>query len=192
METLDAKEADALRKAWGDKPCAHPWWVEETLDGADLGKVACKTCGLDRRKGTPVPDSRKGKTTAGSDKGKTKTDSATATAPTQKVADPDMKATAPTQKVADPDLKATAPTQKVEEVDLTATIQKVTDPNWKAPASNPQVKDLDSAADGVVAMLTPDFALTLLDEAKIVSVIDRLRDALVQWRERQQKKKRST
>lgn len=165
METLDMKEADALRKTWGDKPCAHPWWVEETLDGADIGKVACKTCGLDRRKGTPVPDSRKGKTTTDSDKGTAKTDSAT----------------------------ATAPTQKVEELDLTASIvnPKVADRDMKAPALNPQVKDLDSAADGTVAMLTADFALTLQDEAKIVSVMDTLRDALGRWRERQQKKKRA-
>ncbi len=176
METLDVKEADALRKTWGDKPCAHPWWVEETLDGADIGKVACKTCGLDRRKGAPLPDSRKGKTTTDSDKGKTETDSATATTPTQKVEEPD--------------LKATTPTQKVEEVDLTASIQKVTDLNWKAPASNPQVKDLDSAVDGIVAMLMTDFALTLQDEAKIASVMDKLRDALGQWRERQRNKKR--
>ena len=176
METLDAKEADALRKAWGDKPCEHPWWVEETLDGADLGKVACKTCGLDRRKGAPVPGSRKGKTTTDSDTGKTKTDSATATTPDQKVAEAD--------------LKAMAPIQKVEEVDLTATIQKVTDLNWKAPASNQQVKDLESAVDGIVAMLTEDFALTLQDEAKIASLMDKLRDALGQWRKRQGQKKR--
>lgn len=142
METLDVKEAAALRKAWGDKPCEHPWWVEETVGGAAMGRVACKTCGLDRRKGAPLPDSGKGKT---------KTD---------------------------------------EELDLTASIQKVTDLNWKAPASNPQVKDLDSAADCIVDMLTEDFALTLQDEAKIASVMDKLRDALGQWRERQRNKKR--
>jgi len=142
METLDVKEAAALRKAWGDKPCEHPWWVEETVGGAYMGRVACKTCGLDRRKGAPLPDSGKGKT---------KTD---------------------------------------EELDLTASIQKVTDLNWKAPASNPQVQDLDSAADGIVAMLTEDFALTLQDEAKIAAVMDKLRDALGQWRERERNKKR--
>jgi hypothetical protein len=142
METLDVKEAAALRKAWGDKPCEHPWWVEETVGGAAMGRVACKTCGLDRRKGAPLPDSGKGKT---------KTD---------------------------------------EELDLTASIQKVTDLNWKAPASNQQVQDLDSAADGIVDMLTEDFALTLQDEAKIAAVMDKLRDALGQWRERQRNKKR--
>jgi len=142
METLDVKEAAALRKAWGDKPCEHPWWVEETVGGAAMGRVACKTCGLDRRKGAPLPDSGKGKT---------KTD---------------------------------------EELDLTASIQKVTDLNWKAPASNQQVKDLDSAADGIVDMLTADFALTLQDEAKIAAVMDKLRDALGQWRERERNKKR--
>jgi hypothetical protein len=150
---MEATEADALRKAWGDKPCEHPWWVEETVDGADMGRVVCKTCGLDRRKGAPLPDSGKGKT---------KTDSAT----------------------------ATTPTQKVEELDLTASIQKVTDLNWKAPASNPQVKDLESAVDSIGAMLTADFALTLQEEAKIASVMDKLRDALWQWRERQRNKKR--
>jgi len=142
METLDVKEAAALRKAWGDKPCEHPWWVEETVGGAAMGRVACKTCGLDRRKGAPLP---------GSGKGKTKPD---------------------------------------EELDLTASIQKVTDLNWKAPASNQQVKDLDSAADGIVDMLTADFALTLQDEAKIAAVMDKLRDALGQWRERERNKKR--
>jgi hypothetical protein len=153
METLDVKEAAALRKAWGDKPCEHPWWVEETVGGAAMGRVACKTCGLDRRKGAPLPDSGKGKT---------KTDSAT----------------------------ATIPDQQGEELDLTASIQKVTDLNWKAPASNQQVQDLDSAADGIVDMLTEDFALTLQDEAKIAAVMDKLRDALGQWRERQRNKKR--
>ncbi len=52
---MEVKEADDLRKAWGDKPCAHPWWLDVTLNGADTGKVACKTCGHERRKGQPEP-----------------------------------------------------------------------------------------------------------------------------------------
>ncbi len=52
---MEAKEAAALRKTWGDKPCGHPWWVDETNNGADTGKVICKTCGRARRKGEPEP-----------------------------------------------------------------------------------------------------------------------------------------
>ncbi|TAL12721.1 MAG: hypothetical protein EPO02_00395 [Nitrospirae bacterium] len=59
---MEAKEASAVRKAWGDKPCAHPWWVEETMNGTDTGKVVCKTCGRARRKGEPEPAPAKGKT----------------------------------------------------------------------------------------------------------------------------------
>ncbi len=162
METLDAKEAAAMRKTWGDKPCAHPWWVEETLNGADTGKVACKTCGLDRRKGAPVPGPRKGKTPTGSGKGKTTTDPATAT---------------PT-------------TPKGEELDLTAVVQeqKVPAPGSPATPLNPQVKDLESAVDGIVATLGTGFAFTAQDETKIASVTDKLRDALGQWRERRRKR----
>jgi len=148
---MEAKEAAALRIAWGDKPCEHPWWVEETVNGVDKGRVVCKTCGLGRRKGETLPDSGKGKT---------KTKSA----------------------------KATTPTQKVEEVDLTASIQKVADLDLEAPALNPKVKDLESAVDGIVAMLTADFAFTTQDETKIASVADKLRDAFALWRERRQKR----
>jgi hypothetical protein len=60
---MEAKEASALRKAWGDKPCEHPWWVEETVNGTDTGKVVCKTCGRARRRGEPEPAPVKSKTT---------------------------------------------------------------------------------------------------------------------------------
>jgi len=169
---MEAKEAAALRIAWGDKPCEHPWWVDETVNGADKGRVVCKTCGLDRRKGEALPDSGKGKTTTGSGKGKTKTKPA--------------KAAAPTQKVEEPNVKATTPTQKVEELDLTAVVleQKVPAPDSQATPLNEKVKGLESAADGVVAMLAADFAFTTQDETKLASGADKLRDALARWRER--------
>jgi hypothetical protein len=150
--------------------------VEETVGGADKGRVVCKTCGLDRRKGETLPDSGKGKTTAGSGKGKTKTKPA--------------KATAPTQKVEEPNVKATPPVQKVEELDLTAMVleQKVPAPDSPATPLNEKVKGLESAVDGVVAMLTADFAFTTQDEAKIASVADKLRDALGRGRERRRKR----
>ena len=60
---MEAKEAAAVRTAWGDKPCEHPWWVEETVNGADTGKVVCITCGRERRRGEQEPAPVEVKTT---------------------------------------------------------------------------------------------------------------------------------
>ena len=48
---MESTEAEALRKAWGDKPCEHPWWVKKTVRGTDTDKVVCITCGQDQLKG---------------------------------------------------------------------------------------------------------------------------------------------
>ena len=164
---MEIKEADDLRKAWGDKPCAHPWWVEETLGGADTGKVACKTCGRDRRKGEPAPAPAKDKTTTGA---------ATLTPPAQPVKELDWQTPILDQHIKELDLKTPILDQQVDAPDLQAT------------PLNPKVKDLESAVEGVVAMLGSDFAFTMPDAAKIASVAGKLRDALGGWRER---KKRS-
>jgi hypothetical protein len=50
-DSMDYEEAEALRKAWGDKPCDHPWWVKETFRGAETGNEFCATCGKFRLKG---------------------------------------------------------------------------------------------------------------------------------------------
>src|SRR5437899_635181 len=108
---MEAKEAAALRIAWGDKPCEHPWWVEETVGGVDKGRVVCKTCGQDRRKGETLPDAGKGKT---------KTKSAKATIPTQKVEELDLTAMVLEQKVPSPDSQATPLNEKVKGLESAA------------------------------------------------------------------------
>ena len=154
---MESKEAEGLRKAWGDKPCEHPWWVEETLRGRETGKVVCTTCGQDRRKDEPAPAPVKVKTTTDAD-------------------------------------KAATLNQRVNELDAKdiTVIQQVKDLDAQATPLNEKVKDLDFVADGIVAMLGRDFAFTRQDEAKIASVMGKLRGALGRWRERQREKRRST
>ena len=135
---MESTEAEALRKAWGDKPCEHPWWVKKTVRGTDTDKDVCKTCGRDRSKGKAW----EGTTTTKSD-------------------------------------KAAPLDQKVEYLDS------------KAATLNQKVKDLDSAVDSITAMLTADFAFTMLDEARIASAMGKLRDAFGRWREKLWKRKRS-
>ncbi len=48
---MDSVQAEALRKAWGNKPCEHPWWVKETFNSAETGAEVCTTCGQNRWKG---------------------------------------------------------------------------------------------------------------------------------------------
>jgi len=48
---MDAVDAAALRRAWGNKPCEHPWWVKETLNEEETGVEVCTTCGNNRPKG---------------------------------------------------------------------------------------------------------------------------------------------
>jgi len=153
---MESKEAEGLRKAWGDKPCEHPWWVEETLRGGDTGKVVCTTCGQERPKGEPAPAPVKGKTTTDADK-----------------------ATTLNLQVTELDAKEMTVTQQDKDLDAQATLL------------NEKVKDLDSVADGIVAMLRGEFAFTMQDEAKIASVMGKLRVALGRWRERQREKRRS-
>ncbi len=149
---MESTEAEALRKAWGDKPCEHPWWVKKTVRGTDTDKDVCKTCGQDRSKGKAW----EGTTTTKSD-------------------------------------KAAPLDQKVEDLDVKVTIvnQKATYLDSKAAPLNQKVKDLDSAVDSITAMLTADFAFTMLDEARIASAMGKLRDAFGRWRERLRKRKRS-
>ena len=154
---MESKEAEGLRTAWGDKPCEHPWWVEETLRGRETGKVVCPTCGQDRRKSDPEPAPVKGKTTTDADK-----------------------ATTLNQQVTELDPKDITVIQQNKDLDALAT------------PLNEKVKDLDSVAEGIVAMLRGDFAFTMQDEAKIASVMGKLRDALGRWRKRQREKRCST
>ncbi len=44
-KNLQSKEAEALRKAWGDKPCKHPNLEKEYYLGADTGDWVCTICG---------------------------------------------------------------------------------------------------------------------------------------------------
>lgn len=42
---MQMKEAAALRKSWGDRPCSHPTLDKEYHLGAQTGDVVCTTCG---------------------------------------------------------------------------------------------------------------------------------------------------
>lgn len=153
---MESKEAGALRTAWGDKPCEHPWWVEETSRGRETGKVVCTTCGQDRPKGDPAPAPVKVKTTTDADMARTLN-----------------------QQVTELDAKDITVIRQDKDLDAQATPLKE------------KVKDLDSVADGIVAMLVGDFAFTMEEEAKIASVMGKLRGALGRWRKRQREKRRS-
>ncbi|HZC68153.1 MAG TPA: hypothetical protein VE201_05995 [Nitrospirales bacterium] len=83
---MESKEADALRKAWGDKPCEHPWWVEETSGRAATVRVVCTTCGQARLKGKTLEAETLEIETL---EVETKTDSEKDTATNQKVKDLD-------------------------------------------------------------------------------------------------------
>ena len=54
---------------------------------------------------------------------------------------------------------------------------------------NQKVKDLDSTIENIVVMLREDFEFTKQEEAKIASVMGKVRDAFGRWRERQRRKK---
>ncbi len=42
---MQAKEAEELRRNWGDKNCDHPAFAKEYDLGAQTGDYICKTCG---------------------------------------------------------------------------------------------------------------------------------------------------
>lgn len=48
---MQIKEAAALRKSWGDKPCDHPALSKEYHFGSATGDYVCTTCG-DSRQGS--------------------------------------------------------------------------------------------------------------------------------------------
>ncbi|MCL2484373.1 MAG: hypothetical protein FWD89_04795 [Firmicutes bacterium] len=42
---MQVREAMALQKAWGDKPCSHPRFEKEYNLGSQTGDYVCTTCG---------------------------------------------------------------------------------------------------------------------------------------------------
>ena len=42
---MQLDEAEALRKAWGDKPCKHPEVQKEYFLSSNTGDRVCSTCG---------------------------------------------------------------------------------------------------------------------------------------------------
>lgn len=44
---MQAKEAEELRKEWGEKPCSHDHVEREYYLGAHTGDYVCTTCGRD-------------------------------------------------------------------------------------------------------------------------------------------------
>ena len=52
---MDIKKAEALREAWGDKPCEHPAFSKERINGiigdqfieSKTGEYICTQCGQD-------------------------------------------------------------------------------------------------------------------------------------------------
>lgn len=42
---MQSREADELRKTWGDKPCVHPRLVKEYYLGTQTGDYVCVQCG---------------------------------------------------------------------------------------------------------------------------------------------------
>jgi len=42
---MQAKKANILREAWGDKPCDHPDYDREIVLGCDSGDKVCTHCG---------------------------------------------------------------------------------------------------------------------------------------------------
>ena len=52
---MDIKKAEGLRKAWGDKPCEHPAFSKERINGiignqfieSKTGEYICTQCGQD-------------------------------------------------------------------------------------------------------------------------------------------------
>lgn len=43
--TMQAKKAQRLREAWGDRPCDHPEYDREIVFGCDSGDKVCTQCG---------------------------------------------------------------------------------------------------------------------------------------------------
>lgn len=48
MEIIEAKH---LRDLWQGKPCDHPKWTAETINGKDTGDEVCTQCGQTRLAG---------------------------------------------------------------------------------------------------------------------------------------------
>lgn len=90
--------------------------------------------------------------------------------------------------------KATTLNHQITELDAKeiTVIQQDKGPDAQATPLNEKVRDLDSVVDGIVTMLGGDFAFTMQEEAKIASVMDKLRDAWRRWSEKQREKRRST
>jgi hypothetical protein len=45
LRKMQTRDAEALRKAWGDKPCAHPQLVKEYYLGTHTLEYVCTQCG---------------------------------------------------------------------------------------------------------------------------------------------------
>lgn len=43
---IQMNEVEALRKAWGNKPCDHPSLYKEYFNGTATGDYVCTQCGL--------------------------------------------------------------------------------------------------------------------------------------------------
>jgi len=104
---MESTEAEVLKKAWGDNPCEHPWWVKKTVRGTDTDKDVCTTCGQDRRKGDPAPAPVNVGTTTNADK---------ATILNQQVNELDAKDITVIQKDEDLDVQATPLNEKVKDL----------------------------------------------------------------------------
>lgn len=42
---MQFKDAQTLKKEWGDKPCSHPTITKEYVLGTSTGDYVCTTCG---------------------------------------------------------------------------------------------------------------------------------------------------
>jgi hypothetical protein len=42
---IQNKDAESMKKQWGDKPCEHPETKKEYILGAQTGDEICTTCG---------------------------------------------------------------------------------------------------------------------------------------------------
>lgn len=42
---IQMKDAEEMRKAWGNKPCDHPSFSKEYFNGMNTGDYICNQCG---------------------------------------------------------------------------------------------------------------------------------------------------
>lgn len=48
---MQMKEAESLRRSWGDKPCDHPDFSKEYYGGMTADDYVCTQCGRELSKG---------------------------------------------------------------------------------------------------------------------------------------------